>query len=324
MSYTKINNTLCIGTNYVTSECRTCEQVCPQHAITNNKIDDQRCDDCGICVVECPVNGIQSLIPYQSAVEKLADQDQVVLQCEKGDHVSHFPCLGFLDGRMLLAMGQQHALIMDVEGCRHCNKVVYERLKKIIGTCNLLLQDHGTMIVDNMMLKKSVAIPVSKKVNRSAFFKYLMRSAVVAVGNLVAETTETYQRYEPAHYIKKQLGPVASSHVAETLFFSLVMGDGCNACGLCAKICPRKAIHIEVQKDVIMVDYDPIDCYNCGLCIENCPQAALSIVKDCSWHATLYKIKLPLCQFCHQVFQPIGDSSLCWDCVKGERSKKYL
>ena len=113
MSYTKINNRLCIEINYVTSECRKCEQVCPQNAITNNIIDDKRCDDCGICVVECPVNGIQSLIPYQSAVEKLADHENVILQCEKRDTESPFPCLGFLDGRMLLAIGQQLKGNMD-------------------------------------------------------------------------------------------------------------------------------------------------------------------------------------------------------------------
>ena len=45
----------------------------------------------------------------------------------------------------------------------------------------------------------------------------------------------------------------------------------CNNCGICADVCPEKAIY-EVN-GIYKIDYDK--CTNCGLCVEACPQHAI-------------------------------------------------
>jgi len=43
---------------------------------------------------------------------------------------------------------------------------------------------------------------------------------------------------------------------------------GCIGCGLCQKICPNNAIHVE--QNLAYIDYDKCD--SCGLCATVCPK----------------------------------------------------
>ena len=50
--------------------CGKCEEVCPNKAISSNKyggyvIDRSRCNGCGICEYNCPVNSIHIKDSYQ-------------------------------------------------------------------------------------------------------------------------------------------------------------------------------------------------------------------------------------------------------------------
>jgi len=49
---------------------------------------------------------------------------------------------------------------------------------------------------------------------------------------------------------------------------------GCIACGLCAKVCPEKAVVLENQ----LARIDPAKCVNCGLCAEKCPTKAILLL----------------------------------------------
>jgi len=61
--------------------------------------------------------------------------------------------------------------------------------------------------------------------------------------------------------------------VKEPYLALLASPDKCDACGECVKICPQKAITIEVGKAKI----NQILCNGCGLCVSTCPKNALDL-----------------------------------------------
>ncbi len=51
--------------------------------------------------------------------------------------------------------------------------------------------------------------------------------------------------------------------------------ERCIKCGLCANICPSKAIQMVEHKPVI----DPYLCISCGDCVKRCPTRALALTE---------------------------------------------
>ncbi len=58
-----------------------------------------------------------------------------------------------------------------------------------------------------------------------------------------------------------------------TLFFKA--NDNCNSCGMCAKICPDRAIKIKNGKP----EWIKNRCQHCTACINNCPQNAIQFTR---------------------------------------------
>lgn len=50
----------------------------------------------------------------------------------------------------------------------------------------------------------------------------------------------------------------------------------CKNCGICAAICPKKAIEIDLKTKMVAL-VRPDDCIKCGLCEKICPDFAIII-----------------------------------------------
>ena len=55
-----------------------------------------------------------------------------------------------------------------------------------------------------------------------------------------------------------------------------IIGRECVACGCCAAVCPREAIHISYGV-IAKVDFEK--CVGCGLCAKTCPAAIIEIAE---------------------------------------------
>lgn len=51
--------------------------------------------------------------------------------------------------------------------------------------------------------------------------------------------------------------------------------DACIFCGACARVCPSRAITVDVKQTTF--ECDPFACVYCGVCTEACPTAALTM-----------------------------------------------
>lgn len=57
--------------------------------------------------------------------------------------------------------------------------------------------------------------------------------------------------------------------------FPQINGKYCVACGVCQKLCPKKAITVP---DGIMAIVDRTLCVGCGLCAQECPASSIKLV----------------------------------------------
>jgi ferredoxin len=55
-------------------------------------------------------------------------------------------------------------------------------------------------------------------------------------------------------------------------------GDGCTACGVCARSCPTLALTLADGPGVTELVLDPAACTGCGVCVHTCPEGVLDVV----------------------------------------------
>jgi len=53
---------------------------------------------------------------------------------------------------------------------------------------------------------------------------------------------------------------------------------GCTACGVCARICPTRALSLTTRAGITSLVLDPAACTGCGLCVQTCPEGVLDVI----------------------------------------------
>jgi heterodisulfide reductase subunit A len=71
---------------------------------------------------------------------------------------------------------------------------------------------------------------------------------------------------------------------------SVVDPDKCNGCGICERVCPYGAIHLEEVNGVIQAQTTLAFCKGCGLCAASCPSKAVDMC-----HFSQHQIRAQLC-----------------------------
>jgi adenylylsulfate reductase subunit B len=52
--------------------------------------------------------------------------------------------------------------------------------------------------------------------------------------------------------------------------------EKCNACGVCADICPTNVFTVPGKKEIPVIQY-PEECWHCNSCVLDCKQSALEL-----------------------------------------------
>jgi polyferredoxin len=75
----------------------------------------------------------------------------------------------------------------------------------------------------------------------------------------------------------KYLCPIGAFNglIAHKSLVKIKLGDKCDGCQICDRICPVEAITMD-GKNRPVIDYP--ECILCGKCIEKCPEGALNII----------------------------------------------
>jgi len=262
--------------------CERCKEVCPHQAIEfeNNrpKVDTSKCTVCGLCFSECPVRVFEIEIDL---TEFFQNKKNFLVGCYlsdlKEDLDIKVPCLGILNEEMLaaLALQGQGKVVLDTSKCSECpQKEIYSFIKNYIERANLLIHYHkgeGEVIelseetdIDELKSENEILElfeeeggrkpHVSKKINvplwRQLFFEKVkllnkddvcyrpteeknLRFATPVLDSNKCKRTNVCSFWCPTK---------ALSADEKGVYFTQIL---CTDCGLCEKICPNSAIHLE-------------------------------------------------------------------------------
>ena len=307
----------CIN-HFKNSQCNKCSDLCPQQAISNGVIDMNQCNACGLCLSVCPSRAVTSSIAYQKNIESLTGQKEISLYCQKKHENSLFPCLAFLDARLLFTMAQDHAVDVELSNCVYCNPKILNILKTRLNECNAVLMMQGKAPV-NVIERAEESHVQNEEMNRRLFLKQMLGATVSFIELLKVDQSE--EVCIPCHfedYIRAETNQKTLEK--NPLFFSCVINEGCNACGLCRMICPQKALQGFLTKNDFLLKFDKTLCYQCHVCENNCAKNAILITEELM-KPNEFSISLPLCKNCGQPFFPIENSEICIKCY--QRSKVF-
>lgn len=329
MSYLKIDEEHCLNYNYKKTECHSCRDICPQDCWDEvGNIVTERCDECGLCLSACPVDAIGvegfSLSAWKAA--STPTDGTLQLSCRRYGN-GPWSCLGFLNARDLVALswpvishGRDVCLYM--ERCQECRPAVAAKLTQEMTRANHFLSVVGS---GKILLDEKQPAPKDETVamNRRSFFSSLFSTGIETARNVMWPEVDTAP-LPKARWRSETMADRGGVDLTpmQDVFATLAVAPDCNACGLCAKICPMKALTVVERETGIELWHEPLLCSGCGVCVAQCPVSCISTPADGSAGKQLLRIAaFPLCNECGRSFQPAGQQLTCFDCLlKGRQS----
>ncbi|MBQ1876009.1 MAG: 4Fe-4S binding protein [Selenomonas sp.] len=286
---------------YTMTHCERCEKICPQGAIAGHTIDTAKCDDCGLCTAVCPTGAIEACVNYEDGLEQVMQEERQLLVCDKC-RTSPFPCLGFLNRRLLWTLAQAGDVYLALGACAGCKPAVCEWLQAEAAAANEALQQaaetgevstdgpaqqtagrhpatvHRIHFVRLQGDKQTVERPLLERgVSRRGIFSALFHAAQDKVVEVEQRNAAALGlTFDGAAWLARYHEGIPTEKIPRSLFPGLSVGRRCNACGLCASVCPEDALYCNWATKEMR--FRPLACTSCGLCTANCSQDALELL----------------------------------------------
>jgi ferredoxin len=325
-----IDPELCLKNRFVKAKCTVCIDICPTQSINKNlEIDDNRCINCGLCLSGCPVEAIGGISYSKGAIQQLLSKDESIrLICQKFQENSLWPCLGFLDSILLLTFVSSSAnsnkeVAVYLEECETCNRDAAQHIQKMVEEANRLLASDKKI----MKSKQKFSALVSKTFSRRQLLSQLLGSSISIAREIVIVDSDKRQPIPRRELfiaydgIKLILSRIDDNQFT---FKKIVINKFCNACGICAKMCGTGALSAVILENVLEIRHNPVLCKNCGICVVQCPQQAILLLPANSLSEDIAgQINMPICTSCKNLYQPIGNTNKCIDCVQ-EQHKQFI
>ena len=268
MAYRSIDFEHCLR-RYQGTPCHLCEMICPNKAIHDGQIDEPLCDDCGLCTAVCPMGAVRAQVDYEELFMSIEQMEEPLLVCKKASS-SGLPCLGVLTRHILWGLASHRPLRIDRSRCASCRPAVAKWLTQEMAACSEALALCGKPPIRCVQTDPRQKEAV---VSRRSFFRALFQ----VVGNEIEEVAKhesgTMYAFLPQNLLARQA--VNPSEMA-SLLVGIEVGDACDGCRLCEKICPHQALQIVMEEGAVL-SFRAERCTSCGLCQGNCPQHALKM-----------------------------------------------
>ncbi len=289
-----INAANCLNIISPAAACRTCQDICPQQALSwqNNQWHTADCTLCGLCTSVCPTQVFQI---DQNNLFHLKTNGPLHLCCARDTDAPAeavaLNCLQQLTPLLLIHLlyqtQQQIILHLPAAQCQQCGQQWYpqglqlqleqyqlpsEKLQIVIQT----EQPSGQNAASSNQRREFLRDIFHRTESHSK--KMIVQTAEQLAANF--ESVQT-QNTEPAVfpvrlplyalYIKKQL-PIFPER---TLPFHQLGCSSCTFCGACVHVCPTQALTMQEDQQEKQLLYQPELCINCNLCQQICMKKGL-------------------------------------------------
>jgi ferredoxin len=333
MARLDIDLSSCVRVMSKNSTCTSCADICPNDSITfsQNIISlDRSCDDCSLCIGECPTEAIalKDVDTIESSFNFLKS-DATTLSCKED-----IECIGIFSIEYLLAIAiMKKGDTLILESCPKCYEIVLKRSKEV------------DFILNSLQLDKSLDVrlaPVedSKDIkSRRDFLKKLTLQEPLdsskEFSNLSGRAIK--QKILPN---KRKLLFMALKRVGKVEFFEdinptdisfiskKVIDNSCDNCSFCYRLCPSGALSSNSKNSKI--DFDVGLCLKCHLCHDLCESDSIELdifsTRDMLSPEvkTLKEFDVRRCEECGVVFTPKSSEKMCRRCTIEDEEAREL
>lgn len=328
----KLNKKKCINSVQRRQKCNLCEQYCTKKAISLEgevTINKDVCSNCNICVSICPTG---TMVPTFEVLEAqynmITKYDDISIGCNKEeDAYFNVECLASLPWEFLAYICLDNKIKLVIRGCKSCKNSnlskefdnTLDKLKSFLGET---LYDEKVILVDSDNIKIE-----PREYTRRDLFKLWKDESKRLATNMAPinlEENKNYRIYRSLLVKKIQSMKVNISSEVNYNWPSLEISNSCWGCGICAKICPQKAIEIKVESDgnrKFIHNYTR--CTHCGLCKTVCMDKAITTTIKQGDEIKIFNksnISSGTCLVCNDPIKP-EEGDKCIICTREVNSK---
>lgn len=307
-----LNTERCLHSQDRFSGCNACFDICPVNAINPGKppsLNPEKCAKCMACLMVCPVGAYTAdgaVASLLNAVKNL-EAGPVELLCERnprGDRGSSKTSTGIRIKGCLAGLGSGAYFVLAAFGhvqilvrTDTCSGCVWEtlpgRVEAQVSQAKQVLEAWGKEgnLASISLLDSPVERPLWEGTNpplsrRDLFisaFRQGRETLARAVDDLgtVADRLPGRDRLRLLNAVKhmpaSQPGHTGSLEGMD--FAWIAVSEACTACGVCARICPTRALQFgkDSAETVYKLNFLARNCVGCEMCMHVCVPSAISM-----------------------------------------------
>lgn len=318
----------CINSKQRRRPCTVCVEVCPHGVFETGRSPRwDLCENCDLCTVSCPARAIRPALIHlrrvlevcQSAPPRL----KIVCRQQNAQGELTLPCIASIPWEAIayLALEGEVVFLQDCDGCAQKDVCLPVWQASLVRVEEFLGPARYARAVTVTADKTPLPPPAISRREIFSLLRERLKSAASAV--IPVEETDSidgllYRRLLAKRLKMRQANGIEESFGWRTKTFS----GACWGCGICARVCPSKAIETVTEDGAPHMAHSPWNCSGCGICEAVCLGGGgdgfrTEQVTD-PLRPVLTQVTHPPCTNCGGPLRP-GTGELCMDCVPKKR-----
>ncbi len=331
--------------------CTLCHDVCPRGAFSleaGKTIQWERCVDCELCTALCPS---RCFLPAPGVRKSYAEDPDlsrpVSVGCREEESLPtlRVRCLAGAPWELLALIAMRTELVLCIRACRDCAHPDWAaRTAEQLALLRGFLGEERWQSRVRLIERQDGELPAAeeskepeREMTRREIFGGLKKRAAKGLYKAAAQRLPILAGEEAdGMQYRRMLARAAAEEQAQTAEGEDAPRYGvrlprfnvsCYGCGICEKLCPRKAIEIGPEEDgKRLLFVTPWKCTACALCQKACPQGGITEMHTVQvprlTKLALVRIQSGSCERCGMAIPAGSDPPLCPSCAaKAKRGR---